>query len=384
MDREDDLDQDDYLDRDRDQGVDENRNSRPSRMDREDDLDRDDHPDMDRDRNEVRDRSGGDFEDDRRRWDTRDRDTYGNPEFDSESDWDFDSDFDSEDRSYEEDFDYGPERMAGKHGGRRPYGQDLEIESQRPYGWDQERGRGLGADRNGDRLENDWRGTEDGGRNGYDDFYAHEEGPEISGQNNPRRPRRPVDRQQAYEQEYYDDMGRGPDSSRRSRAPQPRPNGRSSAGPGQRPAPPQQRQYQRYEYPPMQPAPGYEAWPVAPEPEYYAPGPSAMDLNLVSSLVRWASIAKHRVGEQRLSDIVELYIQSRDAPPGLKEALLHITSIVDDQAPQAGQTTQETLDLIAHLHGILTATVPVPEVPNLRGALTFQNRPRTDEPKGDW
>ena len=102
-----------------------------------------------------------------------------------------------------------------------------------------------------------------------------------------------------------------------------------------------------------------------------APEPSPMDLNLVSSLVRWASLAKYRVGEKRLSDIIELYVESRSATAGLKEALTHIASIVDDQPPESGQSAQETLDLIAHLHGILTAALPVPEVPKIHSQVSF-------------
>ena len=96
-----------------------------------------------------------------------------------------------------------------------------------------------------------------------------------------------------------------------------------------------------------------------------------MDLNLVSNLVRWASMAKYKVGEKRLSDIIELYAQSRNAPPGLSKALIHIASIVDDQPPETGQTAQETMDLIAHLHGILTASLPVPPVPLIQGQISF-------------
>lgn len=111
-----------------------------------------------------------------------------------------------------------------------------------------------------------------------------------------------------------------------------------------------------------------------------------MDLNLVSSLVRWASLAKFKVGEERLSNIIELYVESRSAPPGLKEALTHIASIVDDQAPESGQTSQETLDLIAHLHGILTAALPVPEVPQIHSKIGFVagNGSSDGSGKGDW
>ena len=111
-----------------------------------------------------------------------------------------------------------------------------------------------------------------------------------------------------------------------------------------------------------------------------------MDLNLVSSLVRWASLAKYRVGEKRLSDIIDLYVESRSATAGLKEALTHIASIVDDQPPESGQSAQETLDLIAHLHGILTAALPVPEVPKIHSQINFiaGKGNGNGSGKGDW
>ena len=97
-------------------------------------------------------------------------------------------------------------------------------------------------------------------------------------------------------------------------------------------------------------------------------------------------MAKNRVGEKRLSDIIELYVESRSATPGLKAALTHIASIVDDQPPEPGQSAQETMDLIAHLHGILTAALPVPEVPRIRSQISFVagSGKANGNDNGDW
>ena len=99
----------------------------------------------------------------------------------------------------------------------------------------------------------------------------------------------------------------------------------------------------------------YEASPIAP-----------MDINLVASLVRWASIAKQRVGEDRLRDILELYLQSGHATPGLREVLTHILGMADAMPPETNQTAQECVDLISHLHGILTGALAIVNVPQMK------------------
>ena len=225
------------------------------------------------------------------------------------------------------------------------------------------------------------------------DSYEYQEEPKINGNSGSRRPKRPDADRRAYEDnnyedKYYDDRkqeyGRGAQNAPRPQRP-PRPPADGRGGPrGYRPAPGD------YGYAPNagrgqwgqwgQPPAGYERWPA---PQEWAPDASPMDLNLVSSLVRWASLAKHRVGEKRLADIIELYVESRSAPQGLKEALTHIASIVDDQPPESGQTAQETLDLIAHLHGILTAALPVPEVPKIHSNISFVAGARASRGNGD-
>jgi hypothetical protein len=93
-----------------------------------------------------------------------------------------------------------------------------------------------------------------------------------------------------------------------------------------------------------------------------APSGATLDLNLVASLVRWASIAKHQVGEERLSGILDLYFQSRSISPSLKDLLNQIAEMADALPRDEDQTAQICVDLISHLHGILTGGMPVGQV----------------------
>jgi len=108
----------------------------------------------------------------------------------------------------------------------------------------------------------------------------------------------------------------------------------------------------------------FELMEIAQGPELpgLVPEGGPLDLNLVASLVRWASIAKHRVGEERLSGILELYFQSRPISTCLKDLLNQITNMVDAFPGDEEQTAQVCVDLISHLHGILTGGLPVGQV----------------------
>ena len=245
------------------------------------------------------------------------------------------------------------------------------------------------------------------GPEGNFDSHEYQEEPKINGNNGSRRNRRQDGGRRSDEDSYHQDHQDRQDRQDResrdtregwenrdqefAREPQYAPRSQRMSGPnsegrgdprGRRPVP------GNYEYGPDRgngqwgpPPAGYQQWPA---PQEWAPEPSPMDLNLVSSLVRWASLAKYRVGEKRLSDIIDLYVESRSATAGLKEALTHIASIVDDQPPESGQSAQETLDLIAHLHGILTAALPVPEVPKIHSQINFIAGKGNGNGKGDW
>ena len=87
-----------------------------------------------------------------------------------------------------------------------------------------------------------------------------------------------------------------------------------------------------------------------------------LDLNLMASLVRWASIAKQRVGEQRLSHVLELYGQSGHLSPRLRELLDYISQMADELPPDKDHTAQVCVDLIAQLHGILTGGLSIAKI----------------------
>jgi len=98
------------------------------------------------------------------------------------------------------------------------------------------------------------------------------------------------------------------------------------------------------------------------------PGGPPLDVNLLSSLMHWTSVAKRRVGEQQLRDILELYIQSGHSRPELQELLLHISTLVEEVPNQPLDSydsvdgPEQCVDLMFHLHGILTGGLPVVQI----------------------
>ena len=91
-----------------------------------------------------------------------------------------------------------------------------------------------------------------------------------------------------------------------------------------------------------------------------------LDVNLLSSLVYWVSLAKQRVGEEQLKDLIQLYIQSGHSRPELQDLLLHVSKMVDTEPMDVGESTGDWLDLMFHLHGILTGGFPVVKIPQIR------------------
>ena len=71
-----------------------------------------------------------------------------------------------------------------------------------------------------------------------------------------------------------------------------------------------------------------------------------LDVNLLSSLTRWTSVAKHRVGEQRLNEMLDLYNQSGHLSVSLRELLLKISAMVDEVPQESLQDPQGCVDLI--------------------------------------
>ena len=342
-----------------------------------------------------------------------DDDDYETEEIDEE-DYDFESgplnvneddleeeSFDEEDEQDSEDWDYPAEtstpqldpldnydsydleeepKINGNNGSRRPKGP---AAGRRANNDDRNQGRNY-PDRNPQGRNNqDWdyqdrdyrdRGRQDRGgqdRGAQDRNYQEREYQETNYRDDYSN-NYPDNYSNNYSNDYYGnrppEYGRGPQNPPRFQGtPRPNPNDpaggrRPNGNPGYTPGYPQSGNQWG------QPQNGYEPWTA---PQEWAPEPSPMDLNLVSNLVRWASMAKYKVGDKRLTDIIELYVESRSAPPGLSKSLNHIASIVDDQPPESGQSAQETMDLIAHLHGILTAALPVPSVPQINAQISF-------------
>jgi hypothetical protein len=92
-------------------------------------------------------------------------------------------------------------------------------------------------------------------------------------------------------------------------------------------------------------------------------GGSPLDVNVIASLVYWVSLAKQRLGDQKLQELMELYLQSGHSRPGLQELLMHLHSIVAPAPPGTGQGNLEWVDLMFQLHGILTGGLPIGRMP---------------------
>ena len=84
-----------------------------------------------------------------------------------------------------------------------------------------------------------------------------------------------------------------------------------------------------------------------------------LDINLLSSLTRWTSLARSRVGERRLKEILDLYSQSGHLSAKLRERLEQISDMVDDEELETSQDAQLWVDLIFHLHGILAGGLTI-------------------------
>lgn len=91
-----------------------------------------------------------------------------------------------------------------------------------------------------------------------------------------------------------------------------------------------------------------------------------LDINLLSNLVYWVGLAKQKVGEEQLKDLLQLYIQSGHSRPELQDLLLHISKMVDVEAVEVDENTSDWVDLMFHLHGILTGGFPVIKIPQIR------------------
>ena len=98
-------------------------------------------------------------------------------------------------------------------------------------------------------------------------------------------------------------------------------------------------------------------------------GAFPLDVNLLSSLTRWTTVARNRVGEQRLIEILDLYSQSGHLSNGLRELLRQISSMVGNAHPETSDDAQGFVDLIFHLHGILSGGLAIRQIQHAKPAL---------------
>lgn len=107
-----------------------------------------------------------------------------------------------------------------------------------------------------------------------------------------------------------------------------------------------------------------------------AAGAAPVDVNVIASLVYWVATAKQRLGDEKLKELLELYLQSGHSRPGLPELLMHLHSIVAPAPEGAGQGALEWVDLMFQLHGILTGGLPIGRMP----AVTLASKPLVTAP----
>ena len=93
-----------------------------------------------------------------------------------------------------------------------------------------------------------------------------------------------------------------------------------------------------------------------------------LDINLLSSLTRWTSLTRSRVGEQQLSNILNLYSESGHLSARLRELLEQVSGVVDGVGPEMDQDAQGCVDLIFHLHGILAGGLNISQIPTAKVA----------------
>ena len=90
---------------------------------------------------------------------------------------------------------------------------------------------------------------------------------------------------------------------------------------------------------------------------------SPVDVNVIASLVHWVATAKQQLGDEKLKELMELYLQSGHSRPGLQDLLMHLHSIVAPAPEGAAQSKLEWVDLMFQLHGILTGGLPIGRLP---------------------
>lgn len=84
------------------------------------------------------------------------------------------------------------------------------------------------------------------------------------------------------------------------------------------------------------------------------------NVNFLANLVHWVSMAKRRLGEDKLMPFIDLYMTTGTAVYGLKEMVAHISAMIGDTpngeergAVGPHPTAQDWIDLMLQLHGIV-------------------------------
>ena len=115
----------------------------------------------------------------------------------------------------------------------------------------------------------------------------------------------------------------------------------------------------------------YEAGYPAPSRRDPAVDLDVLDVNLVASLVRWAFQAKRRMGHDKLMDCLELYFRAGHHSKEVREIIVYVCTMAEDEPDYQADPAQECVDLIYQLHGILA------------GGTAITARPRTQFGEGE-
>ncbi len=82
-------------------------------------------------------------------------------------------------------------------------------------------------------------------------------------------------------------------------------------------------------------------------------GPDNPNVNMISNLVRWAFKARSRMSHEALMDYLRLYMASGKYSEELRDMIGYICDIVGENPTYEPDPSQECVDLIHQLHGIL-------------------------------
>jgi hypothetical protein len=87
---------------------------------------------------------------------------------------------------------------------------------------------------------------------------------------------------------------------------------------------------------------------------------ASSQVNLLANLMRWAVVAKEKVGSERLGTFLDIYGTAADLTPEMKEVIVKLSQVSD--APSEGNIADVWSRLLLELHGILTGNSPLRQV----------------------